>query len=101
MKTLPLKGKLLVCSLFFYTAVFSQEQQQIDSTLIKSDRHGKGNATFSLTVLALEKIVTVETRNKFETTLNEWISFGNFNEIGAEYDEATKNFTIPLYQSQK
>ena len=66
---------------------------------IKADRSGKGNSTFNISIAKLEDIVIFKTTLKgLEAQLGNWNSYGNLNEIGAEYDDNTKNFTIPLFQ---
>jgi hypothetical protein len=86
----------LILCLFFCSTTFAQQK---DSTFVKTDRSGKGNSTFTLSITNLESIFTTKTLLKsFEAQLGNWNSFGNLNAIGAEYDDATKDFTIPLYQ---
>ena len=66
---------------------------------IKTDRSGKGNSTFNISIAKLESIVILKTTLKgLEAQLGNWNSYGNLNDIGAEYDDNTKNFTIPLFQ---
>jgi hypothetical protein len=66
---------------------------------IKTDRSGKGNSTFNISIAKLESIFILKTTLKgLEAQLGTWNSYGNLNNVGAEYDDNTKNFTIPLFQ---
>lgn len=68
-------------------------------TQVKTDRSGKGNSTFNISASKLEQIMKSHTTlNVLENKFGNWSSFGALNNVAFEYDEATKNFTIPHFK---
>lgn len=94
-----LQNMLIACSTVLICTFSLNIFAQSDSSFVKSDRNGSGNNTFNVSVTFLESIINANTTIKMlESKLGKWSTYGNLNDIGANYDENTKDFTIPLYQ---
>ncbi len=66
--------------------------------LIKADRKGIGDNTFSLTLNSLEKIVTNGvTLKKFENILPAWNTVTYYNRVGLANNKKTKIDDIPIF----
>jgi hypothetical protein len=66
---------------------------------IKTNRSGKGNSTFNLSISILENLISDHaTLKMLELQFGSWNSDGNSNYVTYEYDEKTQEHTLPLFE---
>ena len=98
-----MRNLFLLAFMLFTTSIFSQETTTSkwaihDSleALIKVDKQGKGNGTFSLSKLT--SIVKSKTLKGLQDQLGTWNSNAADNKLGYEWNDKTKDHDIPNYQ---
>ena len=78
-----------------------KSKHEILESTIKDNREGKGNGTFVFTLAKLEGIIKSNTSLKqLESHFGEWNSYSSDNHLGYEWDDKTKDHTIPFFQVQ-
>lgn len=86
-------------SIEFFKSAERNQLLEKQSQLIKKDRVGQGNNSFTFSINKLENIIKSRSLLKtVEHQFGHWTSYGAFNQVQYEYDDQTNAFTSPLFR---